>query len=149
MVGHTDEQPLVLHQSHLDRDLAPVLRENGNIASLMPADNAGLGLARAASVVCVCRQSPKLADYKLIPLSGAQLVNIDESLALSGTPGDIPERCRIEIRLRKSTSHEASRRSLHQFPYLCGSHVNVPNPNPALPTAPGNSGAALNIFRDR
>jgi hypothetical protein len=100
-------------------------------------------------VVSVLLQSPKLADCKLIPLSGAQLVNIDESLALSGTPGDVPERRRIEIRLRKSSSHEASRRSLHQFPYLCGSDVNVLNPNPALPSAPGNSGALLNIIRDR
>jgi len=38
----------------------------------------------------------------LIPLSGAQLVNIDETLAVAGSPGDIQQRRRIEIRLRKS-----------------------------------------------
>src|SRR6266436_6940391 len=57
VVGHTDEQPLMLHQSNLDRDLVTVLRDNGNIASLAPADNAGLGLARAASVVSVLSKS--------------------------------------------------------------------------------------------
>ena len=45
----------------------------------------------------------------MIPLSGAQLVNTDETLAISKTPGgDIAERRRIEIRLRKSVPHEAA-----------------------------------------
>ncbi len=149
VVGHTDEQPLMLHQSNLDRDLVPVLRDNGNIASLVPADNAGLGLARAASVVSVLLQSPKLADHKLIPLSGAQLVNIDESLALSGTPGDIPERRRIEIRLRKSTPHEASSVKAPSIPLRAPKPRQRPNPTSVPPTAPGNSGAPLNIIRDR
>jgi hypothetical protein len=56
----------------------------------------------------VLRQSNRLEKYKLIPLSGAQLVNNDETLALAGTPGDVQERRRIEIRLRKSSIHEAS-----------------------------------------
>jgi hypothetical protein len=39
-------------------------------------------------------------------LSGAQLVNTDETLAIDGSfPGDIQERRRIEIRLRKSSPH--------------------------------------------
>jgi hypothetical protein len=67
-----------------------------------------LGLARAVSVVRVLRQSPLLAGYKLIPLSGAQLVNTDETLAIQGTPGDVPQRRRIEIRLRKSVRREAT-----------------------------------------
>jgi outer membrane protein OmpA-like peptidoglycan-associated protein len=108
VVGHTDEQPLGPRQSNLDHDLLSVLRSEGNIASLIPADNAGLGLARAVSVVSVLLKSKTLAGYKLIPLSGAQLVNIDETLAISGTPGDIRERRRIEIRLRKSEPHESS-----------------------------------------
>jgi hypothetical protein len=54
------------------------------------------------------RQSPLLAGYKLIPLSGAQLVNTDETLAILGTPGDIPQRRRIEIRLRKSVPRDAT-----------------------------------------
>jgi flagellar motor protein MotB len=108
VVGHTDEQPVGSRVSNLDHDLVSVLKDNSAITSLVPADNAGLGLARAASVVSVLLQSPKLAGYKLIPLSGAQLVNIDESLALSGTPEDIRERRRIEIRLRKSDRQQGA-----------------------------------------
>ena len=104
VVGHTDEQPVGLRQSNLDRDLVPVLRNYAQVSSLAPADNAGLGLARAVSVVTVLNRSPLLAGYKLIPLSGAQLVNTDETLAIDGAfPGDIRERRRIEIRLRKSS----------------------------------------------
>jgi hypothetical protein len=41
-------------------------------------------------------------------MSGAQLVNTDETLAILGTPGDIPQRRRIEIRLRKSVPRETT-----------------------------------------
>ena len=110
VVGHTDERPIGFRpsSSNLDRDLTSVLKNNAGIASLVPADNAGLGLARAVSVVSVLRQSPLLAPYKLIPLSGAQLVNTDETLALDAVPGDVQERRRIEIRLRKSVPHDAT-----------------------------------------
>ena len=106
VVGHTDEQPVGLRQSNLDRDLVPVLRNYASIASLVPADNAGLGLARAVSVVSVLGRSPLLSGYRLIPLSGAQLINTDETLAIGGAfSGDVRERRRIEIRLRKSSPH--------------------------------------------
>jgi flagellar motor protein MotB len=109
VVGHTDERPIGLRQySNLDRDLLSVLRNDAGVVSLVPADNAGLGLARAVAVVSVLRQSPLLAGYKLIPLSGAQLVNTDETLALAGSPGDIQQRRRIEIRLRKSAPSDAT-----------------------------------------
>ena len=106
VVGHTDEQPVGLRQSNLDRDLVPVLRNYASIASLVPADNAGLGLARAVSVVSMLSRSPLLSGYKLIPMSGAQLINTDETLAIAGSlSGDVRERRRIEIRLRKSSPH--------------------------------------------
>jgi flagellar motor protein MotB len=109
VVGHTDERPVGVRQSsNLDRDLLSVLKNTAGVASLTPADNAGLGLARAVAVVSVLRQSPLLAGYKLIPLSGAQLVNIDETLAIAGSPGDIQQRRRIEIRLRKSAPNDAT-----------------------------------------
>jgi flagellar motor protein MotB len=109
VVGHTDEQPVGLRQSNLDRDLVPVLKNYTGVASLVPADNAGLGLARAVSVVSVLNRSPLLSGYKLIPLSGAQLVNTDETLAVDGIfSGDVRERRRIEIRLRKSSPHYLS-----------------------------------------
>ena len=110
VVGHTDERPVGLRpsNSNLDRELASVLKNEIGVASLMPSDNAGLGLARAVSVVSVLRQSALLAPYKLIPLSGAQLVNTDETLALDGNSGDIQARRRIEIRLRKSMPRDAT-----------------------------------------
>ena len=79
VVGHTDEQRISSRPSNLDGELMPVLRDAAPVSNLVPADNAGLGLARAVSVLSVLRQSPLLQDYKLIPLSGAQLVNTDEN----------------------------------------------------------------------
>jgi flagellar motor protein MotB len=109
VVGHTDERPIGLRQfSNLDRDLLSVLKNTAGVGSLTPADNAGLGLARAVAVVSVLRQSPLLAGYKLIPLSGAQLVNTDETLAIAGSPENVQERRRIEIRLRKSAPNDAT-----------------------------------------
>jgi flagellar motor protein MotB len=123
VVGHTDEQPLGLHQSNLDSNLLSVLKNSTGVSTLVPADNAGLGLARAVSVVSVLRQSPLLAGYKLIPLSGAQLVNTDETLAILGIPANVPERRRIEIRLRKSVPPDATASI-------------VPPPIPTLPKKP-------------
>jgi hypothetical protein len=89
--------------------LTAILKSAGDIGKLTPDDNAGLGLARAVSVVSILRRSPKLAGYKMIPLSGGQLIDTDESLALNGTSvGDVAQRRRIEIRLRKSAPHEAA-----------------------------------------
>lgn len=107
VVGHTDEQPIGSRPSNLDRDLVSVLSKDASIAGITPADNAGLGLARAVSVVRILRQSKELAGYKILPLSGGQLINTDETLALGNNPGDIRERRRIEIRLRKATPHVA------------------------------------------
>jgi flagellar motor protein MotB len=109
VVGHTDERPVGLRPySNLDYDLSSVLKNTAGVSSLIPVDNAGLGLARAVAVVSVLRQSPLLAGYKLIPLSGAQLVNTDETLAIAGLPEDVPQRRRIEIRLRKSAPNVAT-----------------------------------------
>jgi flagellar motor protein MotB len=109
VVGHTDERPIGARQlSNLDRDLPSVLKSNSSVASLTPADNAGLGLARAVAVVSVLRQSPLLDGYKIIPLSGAQLVNTDETLALGESPEDVQQRRRIEIRLRKSVASDTT-----------------------------------------
>jgi flagellar motor protein MotB len=122
VVGHTDEQPVGGRDSNLDYNLLPVLRGASSVGSLLPADNAGLGLARAVSVVSVLRQSGLLTSFKMLPLSGAQLINTDESLALAGSPGDIGERRRIEIRLRKATPADTSMQSVASPP------VTVPPP---------------------
>jgi hypothetical protein len=107
--------------------------QNVAIGSVVPADNAGLGLARSVSVVSVLRQSNLLAGYKLIPLSGAQLVNTDETLALAGMPGDIRERRRIEIRLRKSSPHDAP---IQQEVTANIPEVPLPKPRPMLMSKP-------------
>jgi flagellar motor protein MotB len=133
VVGHTDEQPIGVRPSNLDQSLVTVLRNGAAIGSVVPADNAGLGLARAVSVVSVLRQSNLLAGYKLIPLSGAQLVNTDETLALAGMPGDIKERRRIEIRLRKSSPHDAP---IQQEVTASIPEVPLPKPRPMLMSKP-------------
>lgn len=130
VVGHTDEQPIGNRPSNLDHDLLSVLNSTSGVGKLIPADNAGLGLARAVSVVSVLRHDPRLAPYKLIPLSGAQLVNIDETLAVQGAHGDIPLRRRIEIRLRKSVPHEATA-SIEPSPVVL-----LPRPRPASKQKP-------------
>ncbi len=106
VVGHTDERPVGKRQSNLDSELIPVLNNASRIATIMPSDNAGLGLARAVSVVSILRESKNLEGYKILPLSGGQLVNTNETLALGGGSGDVPERRRIEIRLRKASPRD-------------------------------------------
>ena len=89
-------------------DRNPGVRPEEPIANVL-SYTAGLGLARAVAVVSVLSRSPLLAGYKLIPISGAQLVNTDETLAIDGFfSGDVRERRRIEIRLRKSSPHDSS-----------------------------------------
>lgn len=126
VVGHTDEQPIAARPSNLDVALVSVLRNEASVGSLVPSDNAGLGLARAVSVVSVLRQSKLLEPYKLVPLSGAQLVNTDETLAVGGSPGAIPERRRIEIRLRKSNPSDAITASIPV------ENIPLPRPKPIL-----------------
>jgi hypothetical protein len=104
VIGHTDERPLGGPFSNLDSVLMPVLQRKESVARLRPADNAGLGLARAVSVTQVLLAEKRLARFKsaILPYSGAQLVNVNDSLVLDGTGGDVKERRRIEIRLRQS-----------------------------------------------
>jgi flagellar motor protein MotB len=132
VVGHTDEQPVSSRESNLDRDLLPVLRNSADIASIVAADNAGLGLARAVSVVSVLLQNNSLAGYRLLPLSGAQLINNDETLAISGTPGDVLERRRIEIRLRKSAPYDSSLKA-SSVPAIPDVMSPRPRQRPAMP----------------
>ena len=69
---------------------------------LQPADNAGLGLARAVAVLRVLSSDPRLRGFRILPLSGAQLIGIDGRLTRWDGMGDVRERRRIEIRMRKS-----------------------------------------------
>lgn len=100
VIGHTDEQPLSRTSSNLDQTVIEMLEGSKPIAAAQPADNAGLGLARAIAVANVLRSNPKLKDATVLPLSAAQLVLPGDSIT-SGQAGNVEQRRRIEIRIRR------------------------------------------------
>jgi outer membrane protein OmpA-like peptidoglycan-associated protein len=102
VIGHTDEQPVSNHASNLDRNLPAVTLGLNSPGPLQWADNAGLGLARALAVVKVLDADPRLRTFRVLPLSGAQLIDTDGRLTHWDAKGDVRERRRIEIRMRKS-----------------------------------------------
>jgi flagellar motor protein MotB len=103
VIGHTDEQPVSGRGSNLDRSLPFVTQGDGDPAVLQWADNAGLGLARALAVVRVLSSDYRLQGFHILPLSAAQLIDVDGRLTRWDNQGDVRERRRIEIRMRKST----------------------------------------------
>jgi outer membrane protein OmpA-like peptidoglycan-associated protein len=107
VVGHTDEQIVRQRYSNLDTSLINVLK-SGDVASLVPADNAGLGISRAVAVVTRLLQDSRLRERfpRITPMSGAQLIHVDGTLS-QGSGGDVRERRRIEIRLRKYAGPDA------------------------------------------
>jgi outer membrane protein OmpA-like peptidoglycan-associated protein len=84
VIGHTDEQKTAPRNSNLDAFLLERLHNSGSMSSLMPADNAGLGLARATAVVRVLGLDERLKGYTLLPLSGGQLIGVDDRLTSGG-----------------------------------------------------------------
>jgi len=102
VIGHTDERPVSGGQSNLDRELSPVMSGASAVDLLQPADNAGLGLARAVAVVKVLSADPRLQGFRILPLSAAQLIATDGRLTRWDDQGDVRERRRIEIRMRQS-----------------------------------------------
>jgi flagellar motor protein MotB len=101
VIGHTDEQPVSNRVSNLDRSL-PSVTLGSSTGVLQWADNAGLGLARALAVVKVLSFDPRLRAFRILPLSAAQLIGTDGKLTRWDGRGDVRERRRIEIRMRKS-----------------------------------------------
>jgi flagellar motor protein MotB len=102
VIGHTDEQPVNGRQSNLDRSLSSVTSGGSGAGVLQWADNAGLGLARALSVVERLSGDFRLRNFRILPLSAAQLIGIDGKITRFDGHGDVRERRRIEIRMRKS-----------------------------------------------
>jgi flagellar motor protein MotB len=102
VIGHTDEVPMAGGTS-LDRNLIAASRGDLPVSALQSSDNAGLGMARAVSVVRVLRADPRLAGIKILPLSGAQMIVPIDTLADGTQSGNVQERRRIEIRVRRST----------------------------------------------
>jgi hypothetical protein len=103
VIGHTDEQPVSSRASNLDRNLASVTVGESEASALQWSDNAGLGLARALAVVKVLSADTRLRAFRILPLSGAQLIGTDGKLTRWDGQGDVRERRRIEIRTRKSS----------------------------------------------
>jgi flagellar motor protein MotB len=102
VIGHTDEQPVNGRASNLDRALSSVTSGGSGAGVLQWADNAGLGLARALSVVERLSADPRLRSFRILPLSAAQLIGTDGRITRWDSHGDVRERRRIEIRMRKS-----------------------------------------------
>ncbi|MGW9947273.1 flagellar motor protein MotB [Rhizobium leguminosarum] len=100
VIGHTDEQRVARSTSNLDLASIGVIDGQLPVDALRPADNAGLGLARAIAVANVLKANPKLNDVTVLPMSAAQLVIPGDTLT-SGQAGNVKERRRIEIRIRR------------------------------------------------
>lgn len=100
VIGHTDEQPISRAGSNMDKNAVDVLLAHKNVNSLEPADNAGLGLARAISVANVLKSNKSLSGITVLPLSAAQLILPGDTLT-GGEAGDVETRRRIEIRIRR------------------------------------------------
>ena len=100
VIGHTDEQPLSRSNSNMDKNSINVLASKAAVSTLVPADNAGLGLARAISVANVLKANAALEGITVLPLSAAQLILPGDMLTL-GEAGDVETRRRIEIRIRR------------------------------------------------
>ena len=101
VIGHTDEQPLVQRGSNLDKATSPYLQGTTN-EPLVSADNAGLGFARAVSVVRVLNLDHRLQEFSILPLSGAQVIDVGDRLSKDGAYAPAEQRRRIEIRVRRS-----------------------------------------------
>ncbi|MBY3122873.1 MULTISPECIES: OmpA family protein [Rhizobium] len=100
VIGHTDEQPLARTGSNLDKTFIDVLDNKLPITSLEPADNAGLGLARAIAVANILKANPKLRQATVLPMSAAQLILPGDTVT-AGQAGNVEARRRIEIRIRR------------------------------------------------
>lgn len=100
VIGHTDEQPISRSKSNLDQSIIDVVDGRRPVTVITPADNAGLGMARALAVANVLKNSNKLQGATILPMSGAQLV-LPGDILTTGQAGDVEARRRIEIRIRR------------------------------------------------
>ncbi|MGO8048480.1 hypothetical protein ACC713_37530, partial [Rhizobium johnstonii] len=61
--------PLARTSSNLDKTFIDFLDSKLPITALEPADNAGLGLARAMAVANILKSNPKLSQATVLPMS--------------------------------------------------------------------------------
>jgi len=104
VIGHTDEQPISRSASNLDQAIIDVVDGKKPVTVISPADNAGLGMARAIAVVNALRSDDKLKAATILPMSAAQLVLPGDQLT-SGQAGNVEARRRIEIRIRRRSEN--------------------------------------------
>lgn len=108
VIGHTDEQKINGVRSNLDAEMKGVLDGTTSVGKMRPGDNAGLGLARAMAVAEVLKSVPGLQGLTILPMSGAQLILPGDKLTDGAQAGDVQDRRRIEIRVRKRNAVEPS-----------------------------------------
>lgn len=110
VVGHTDESPIAATRpSTMDTLAIRAMRGEAAVGDLVPADNAGLGLARAIAVVNALRAtSLGQKGIKMIPLSAAQVVMPGDVVSDGASPEASSARRRIEIRVRRSMPSESN-----------------------------------------
>lgn len=106
VIGHTDEQRIARKESNFDQTVLDVLARRKAVDTIVPGDNAGLGLARAIAVANVLRSEPALSGMTVLPLSAGQLIMPGDRLT-SGEAGDMRERRRIEIRIRRRDTSDS------------------------------------------
>jgi outer membrane protein OmpA-like peptidoglycan-associated protein len=111
VTGHTDEQAIAARNSNLDQELLPVLRGSSQVSTLIPSDNAGLGLSRAVAVARMLMGDQRLDAYRVLPMSAGQLIDVGERVTV-GINGDVKQRRRIEIRLRRSSQQGGEARGV-------------------------------------
>ncbi len=107
VIGHTDEIPVGVRGSNLDYLLLPFLRSGTGpepAQQLQATDNAGLGMARAAAVARYLLADPSLKALKMriLPLSGAQVIDVNDTLSSGSGQREDRNRRRIEIRARRA-----------------------------------------------
>jgi len=107
IIGHTDEQRIYpTRPSNLDEEAILAAQGKFSPDQLIPVDNAGLGLARAIAVANALKSTGEFDNFKIVPLSAAQLVLPGDVLSDGTSIGDDRGRRRIEIRVRRTTGEE-------------------------------------------
>jgi flagellar motor protein MotB len=105
VIGHTDELPITGRTSNLDQQLIPFLAasrgERPTAIQLAAADNTGLGMARAAAVAQILMSDKRLAAFQILPMSGAQVINTDDTVSAGANAKEASQRRRIELRARR------------------------------------------------
>lgn len=103
VIGYTDGVPVKGAPSSMDQRLVSFLNGSGDGTAPAAADNVDLGMGRAAAVIRVFREDPRLWNLMMLPLSAGQTTGPDDQLiAEERSPATSDEqRRRIEIRLRR------------------------------------------------